>query len=198
MELRKIVTQIVIHYDAVGNSRDCFRILHDLRGLSSHFLLDRDGTIYQTLDLKEMAWHAGKANPRSIGIEIANVGAYESLAELESLRERVPVESRERGPQRGRVRDREVWQYEFTPKQMDALAKLCATLCRVLPEIRYGTPQSLDGFSANAVLSEEERSRFRGILGHEHLQLEKIDPGPAFDWDWLLSKMSQGISRDLR
>ena len=30
-----------------------FEVLHDLRGLSVHFMLDLDGTIYQTLDLKE-------------------------------------------------------------------------------------------------------------------------------------------------
>ena len=51
-------------------------MLHDLRGLSVHFMLDLDGTIYQTLDLKEGAWHATVANGRSIGIEIANIGAY--------------------------------------------------------------------------------------------------------------------------
>ena len=53
-------------------------MLHDVRGLSVHFMLDLDGTIYQTLDVKEQAWHATIANGRSIGIEIANIGAYPS------------------------------------------------------------------------------------------------------------------------
>ncbi|MEM9559092.1 MAG: N-acetylmuramoyl-L-alanine amidase, partial [Planctomycetota bacterium] len=35
-----------------------------------------DGTIYQTLDVTERAWHATKANSRSVGIEIAQIGAY--------------------------------------------------------------------------------------------------------------------------
>jgi N-acetyl-anhydromuramyl-L-alanine amidase AmpD len=39
-------------------------------------MLDLDGTIYQTLDLKERGWHATTSNDRSIGIEIANIGAY--------------------------------------------------------------------------------------------------------------------------
>src|SRR5262245_43453849 len=47
--LRKVVDQFVIHYDVCGTSRACFRVLHDTRGLSVHFLLDVDGTIYQTL-----------------------------------------------------------------------------------------------------------------------------------------------------
>lgn len=71
-----LVDQFVIHYDACGTSRRCFEVLHDERGLSCHFLLDLDGTIYQTLDLRERAWHATIANSRSVGIEIAHIGAF--------------------------------------------------------------------------------------------------------------------------
>ena len=74
--LQKHVDQFVIHYDVAGTSRTCFHVLHDQRGLSVHFMLDIDGTIYQTLDLKERAWHATTSNDRSVGIEIANIGAY--------------------------------------------------------------------------------------------------------------------------
>ena len=38
-DLALVVNQIVVHYDAAGSSRRCFEILHDVRGLSSHFLL---------------------------------------------------------------------------------------------------------------------------------------------------------------
>jgi N-acetyl-anhydromuramyl-L-alanine amidase AmpD len=75
-DLRRNVHQLIIHYDAAGTSRSCFRVLHDVRGLSCHFLIDLDGTIYQTLDVKERAWHAAQANDRSVGIELANIGAY--------------------------------------------------------------------------------------------------------------------------
>ena len=34
-------------------------------------MLDVDGTIYQTLDVKERAWHATTSNTRAVGIEIA-------------------------------------------------------------------------------------------------------------------------------
>jgi N-acetylmuramoyl-L-alanine amidase len=74
--LQRCVDQFVLHYDVCGTSRQCFRVLHDMRGLSVHFMLDIDGTIYQTLDLKERAWHATTSNDRSVGIEIANMGAY--------------------------------------------------------------------------------------------------------------------------
>lgn len=74
--LQQHVDLFVIHYDVCGTSEQCFKVLHDMRTLSVHFMLDLDGTIYQTLDLKERAWHAAEYNDRSIGIEIANIGAY--------------------------------------------------------------------------------------------------------------------------
>ena len=53
------------------------------RHLSVQFMLDLDGTIYQAMDLQEEAPHATKANGRSIGIEIANLGAHSgSIAPL--------------------------------------------------------------------------------------------------------------------
>ena len=84
--LQKVVDQFVLHYDVCGTSRQCFKVLQDFRGLSVHFMLDIDGTIYQTLDLKERAWHATTSNTRSVGIEIANMGAYAS-AEKGPLKE---------------------------------------------------------------------------------------------------------------
>src|ERR1043165_4945268 len=74
--LQRVVDQFVLHYDVAGVSRNCFKTLHDNRCLSVHFMLDIDGTLYQTLDLKERAWHATTSNGRSIGIEIANMGGY--------------------------------------------------------------------------------------------------------------------------
>jgi hypothetical protein len=74
--LRGVVDQFVVHFDVCGTSRTCFQVLQDRRKLSVHFLLDIDGTIYQTLDLAETAWHARQANPRSVGVELAHIGAY--------------------------------------------------------------------------------------------------------------------------
>src|SRR3954464_5598425 len=65
--LQRVVDQFVLHYDVAGVSKQCFKILQDYRDLSVHFMLDVDGTIYQTLDLKERAYHATTSNDRSIG-----------------------------------------------------------------------------------------------------------------------------------
>lgn len=212
--LQEQVDLFVLHYDVCGASRACFKVLHDIRGLSVHFLLDVDGTIYQTLDVKERARHAGSSNDRSIGIEIANMGAYEDRKELGKWYRPGPggwpvYQAREidgstgirtpgyiamparREPVNGRIHDRDLWQYDLTDAQYESLIKLSATLCRVLPRIKPDAPRSRDGTLRTDVLSARELARFSGIAGHYHLTENKVDPGPAMNWKRLL----EGISR---
>ncbi len=206
--LQRVVDQFVIHFDVCGTSRRCFEVLQDRRGLSVHFLLDIDGTIYQTLDLKERAWHATVANTRSIGIEIANMGAYPVKAPHPlSQWYRADAEGRVRlaipgGPKPGEpdtstrvlrpIRDekivgtiqgQELVQYDFTPEQYEALAKLTATLCTIFPRIRCDYPRDEKGSLITHKLPDERLARYEGVLGHYHVQTNKVDPGPAFQWD---------------
>ncbi len=207
-DLRQVVTKVVIHFDACGTSRRCFEVLHDVRGLSSHFMLDLDGTIYQTLDLKERAWHAGQANDSSVGIEIANVGAH---GDLEALGKWYTTDSRgtrislpmaadsgnlshdfvgrpaRAEPVEGRINSRNLIQYDFTVEQYEALGKLLVTLRRIFPQIAAELPRAPNGEVLDRALgSDEELLRFRGILGHYHVTREKVDPGPAFQWERVL------------
>ena len=173
--LQRVVDQFVIHYDAVGNSRDCFEILQDKRGLSVHFMLDTDGTIYQTLDVKERAWHATIANDRSVGIEVAHVGAVPA-GDTSVTSDMV----------RGMIQGQELAQSPFTDAQYRALAKLTAALCVVLPRIKCDYPRDADGQLVRHKLDDETLRNYHGLLGHYHIQTNKTDPGPAFDWDRLM------------
>ncbi len=202
--LQQVVNQFVIHFDARGTSRGCFEILHDRRGLSVHFMLDLDGTIYQTLDLKERAFHATKANDRSIGIEVANIGAYaiqgnNPLAQWYqpdkegrirlvlpgTTRTGDPVAAIAAGlyPARGEkvtgtIHGGELVQYDFTPQQYEALIRLTATLCTVLPKIRCDYPRDDKGTLFTRRLPNDEYEKYEGILGHYHVQDNKVEPGP--------------------
>jgi len=213
--LRQQVDQFVIHYDVAGTSRFCFYILQDMRTLSVPFMLDVDGTIYQTLDLKERAWHAGEANDRSVGIEIAHMGAYPTpdgigryyAADKFGPYYVLPASSRESGvltpdfiprPARrdiisGQIHGRTLYQYDYTPQQYAALIKLTATLHRVLPRMALEVPRNSDGTVRNTVLSKEELDAWSGLIGHYNVTTGKIDPGPAFDWDRVLN----GARREL-
>lgn len=211
-DLRGVVDQFVLHYDACGTSRECFRVLHDVRGLSVHFLLDLDGTIYQTLDVKERAWHATIANDRSVGVEIAHIGAYPS-ADAAPLKEwygwdvagrtrimippalgdggvRTPgfvaAPARDR-PVAGVINGAELVMYDLTPEQYRSLIALTAALHRALPGIELDYPQAAGGGVLERTLGPGEFASFRGVLGHWHVQENKVDPGPALDWDRVIN-----------
>jgi N-acetyl-anhydromuramyl-L-alanine amidase AmpD len=209
-ELQGIVDQFVLHYDGGGLSGTCFAALRE-RGLSVHFMLDLDGTIYQTLDLRERALHATIANNRSIGIEIANVGAYApgNLKTINAwyrkdafgkIRLVPPQAAGNPGfhapgfvarPERpalvqGKVQGRELVQYDYTPEQYKALIRLTAALCRIFPGLKCDYPHDADGRLIREKLPDRVLENYHGILGHYHIQTNKIDPGPAFQWDLLV------------
>ncbi len=209
--LQDKVDQFVYHFDVAGTSRQCFRVLHDARCLSVHFMLDIDGTIYQTLDLKERAWHATTSNTRSIGIEIANMGAYTSptnralstwYAKDADGRTRITIPERlgdggvytkdfighpaRSEPVFGVIQGTKLYQYDLTTQQYDALIRLTATLCKVFPKLKCDYPRDEKGRLIPGVLSEEMLENYQGLIGHYHIQKNKIDPGPAFDWDRII------------
>ncbi|HWH70708.1 MAG TPA: peptidoglycan recognition family protein [Candidatus Sulfotelmatobacter sp.] len=209
--LQKVVDQFVLHYDVCGTSRQCFKVLHDMRDLSVHFMLDLDGTIYQTLDLKERAWHATQSNSRSIGIEIANMGAYGQKEKTPfdewyhretncSTRITIPARFGDGGIRtkgfvghpahseavRGVTQGRELVQYDFTPEQYQALIKLTATLSKVFPKIKCDYPRDAAGRLITQKLPDEELNAYQGVMGHFHIQTNKVDPGPALQWDYVI------------
>ncbi len=215
--LREQVDLFVVHFDACGTSRTCFEVLHDRRKLSVHFLLDLDGTLYQTLDLADTAWHARQANPRSVGVEVANIGAWPpgegtALSEwyatdARGVRVRIPERYGDGGVRtkgfvgrparpwrvRGKIQGRELEMHDFTPEQYLSLARLAATLSILLPRLRPEAPRYESGPQRGAVrrevLSEQEFAAFQGMLGHWHVSADKFDPGPAFDWEGFLRRV---------
>jgi N-acetyl-anhydromuramyl-L-alanine amidase AmpD len=211
--LQRVVDQFVIHFDVAGTSRQCFKVLHDMRGLSVQFMLDLDGTLYQTLDLKERAWHATTSNSRSVGIEIANMGAYpvngkNPFAEWYAkepngqVRITIPAEYGDGGiltknfvghparpePITGMVQGKQLVQYDFTPQQYQALIKLTATLSKALPKITCDYPKDAAGNLIRKKLPAPELKAYQGVLGHYHIQTDKVDPGPAFQWEYVIGQ----------
>jgi N-acetyl-anhydromuramyl-L-alanine amidase AmpD len=184
-------------------------------------MLDLDGTIYQTLDAQERARHASSANDRSVGIEIANIGAYATndTATLDRWYERdtngqtfvtLPARFGDGGllatnfiarPARmdaitNTIHGRALVQYDFTPEQYTALAHLTAALCRALPQIKCDAPRDADGKVLAEKVPDQELEKFHGLVGHYHLTTNKTDPGPAFDWEKLLGEAQRLVNED--
>ena len=206
--LQSVVDQFVLHFDVCGTSRTCFLVLQDHRDLSVHFMLDLDGTVYQTLDLKERAWHATTSNDRSIGVEIANMGAYPADGKnpfaqwyqtnaAGETRITIPERFGDGGirttnfighparsqPVRGTIQGDDLVQYDFTPQQYEALTKLTAALCKIFPKLKCRYPVDAEGKLIPRKLPDDELAQYGGVLGHYHIQKNKNDPGPAFDWE---------------
>lgn len=209
--LQGVVDQFVIHFDASGTSRRCFEVLHDHRCLSVHFMIDLDGTIYQTLDLKERAWHATTSNGRSVGVEIASPGAFPAEKD-EPLRRWYQKDGRGRTvihlpedhpktpfanpncvpapariePIEGTIQGKRLRQYDFTEEQYRSLIRLTAALCQIFPKLTCDYPKDSHGQLIREKLPDRQLKEYQGLLGHYHIQTDKYDPGPAFDWDRLI------------
>lgn len=214
-DLKQVVHQFVVHYDTTGCSRQCFKVLQDVRNLSVHFMLDVDGTIYQTLDVRDKAWHATISNDFAVGIEIAHPGAWKSPLnadmrrwyeqDAQGWRQKFPKWLPETGirtdgyvprPARpefvsGRVQGRTYHQFDFTNEQYRALPKLIAALNKALPRIRIDAPRDPRGKIIDRALPEATLRQFEGVVGHFHVQTNKQDPGPAFQWEHVLDEARQ-------
>ena len=211
--LQKVVDQFVLHFDVCGTSRTCFKVLQDDRDLSVHFMLDLDGTIYQTLDLKERAFHATISNARSVGVEIANMGCYgpnekDPLAKWYETQSNGPTlitipTNYGANPERiahfqgkparselvtGKIQGEMEHQYDYTPQQYKALARLTAALCGIFPQIQCDYPRDAERKLILHKLPDELLREYHGVLGHYHIQTDKTDPGPALQWDYVVGE----------
>jgi len=175
--VKAVIKQFVVHHDGCSSADMCFNVLQNERGLSCHFLIDNDGTIYQTIDLALMAYHAAEWNTQSIGVEFCNRGDakkepnYYSSGRFGPKRDVKPV----------RINGHTILAFEFTKAQLDAFTALGKALTRLLPNIATEYPQSSPGQAAMDTIPTSASFSFSGYMGHYHLITQKWDPGP-FDF----------------
>ena len=74
---------LILHYTGMGSAQAAIDRLCDPEAkVSSHYLIDEDGTVHQLVTEDKTAWHAGQScwegkigmNQRSVGIELVNPG----------------------------------------------------------------------------------------------------------------------------
>lgn len=84
-------------------------------GNSGHYYIDRDGSVHQYVQLERIAHHVRGYNPRSVGIELVNVGRYPDwlAAGKQSMEE------------------------PYTEAQIIALLGLLESLQRQLPSLKF-------------------------------------------------------------
>ncbi len=161
----------VNHWDVCLSTEAMSRVINK-RGISIHFGIDNDGTIYQLLDTQHAAWQAGgrQWNLDSIGVEIANAyyPKYQNWYVKNGFGERPVQENAE-------VHGRKQKPFlDFYPVQLEALKALWAAVHNAIG-IPLECPTNSSGELVKTVDRECEKSKFSGFVNHYNLTKRKID-----------------------
>jgi len=154
------------HWDVCLSSSICARILNQ-RGISVHFCIDNDGTIYQLVDMNNACWHVGirELNHSSIGVEISNAHdlKWQDWYVDNGFGERGIVDG-------SKVHDRTLDPYlDFYPVQIQALKSLMLAVHHIY-DIPLLAPQT-----ETTVDSQVVDNTFNGFCSHFHARSSKID-----------------------
>lgn len=141
---------------------------------ASHLVIDRDGTVYQCVSFADRAWHAGPAqlwngkptptnvNDFTIGIEIANWGKLDKLAEGSFVNY---LKKPYKGPPPFIDAKGVAWE-PYPNTQINAVIAATKVIVSQFPAITRAQ-----------------------VTGHENIQSNKSDPGPAFPWERVLDEV---------
>lgn len=168
---KRNINMFVNHWDVCLSAKTCAKVLNK-RGISVHFCIDNDGTIYQLLDTNHAAWHAGgkKWNHSSIGVEISNAyyTKYQNWYERNGHGPRPIMKDQQC---HGRGMEEFLGFYDV---QLDALKALWAA-CHEGIGIPYKCPTDKDGNTLKKVSTSVAANRFKGFVSHYHITNRKID-----------------------
>ena len=162
---------IVLHDSITRTAKSCFRVL-EKRDLSTHFLIDEDGTIYQCADpAARYTLHAAAWNRHSIGLDMINLLSTRHLKK----------NNRPENARRARVVKRD-WSesrngkvIDYTAPQKESLLALVRYLCAEF-DIPYSAPAELTSYGERLPL---DAKKHKGVVAHGQSSTKR--------WDGLLA-----------
>tara|TARA_Y100000034_G_scaffold90977_1_gene109681 strand:+ start:390 stop:1259 length:870 start_codon:yes stop_codon:yes gene_type:complete len=160
---------IVTHWDVCTSAASCKRVL-EKRNISTHFVIDNDGTIVQLVDPNNVAWHARGANNVGIGIDIscAYYTKYNNTYVKKGFDRRPLITD---SVVHGRRLPIHLGYY---PVQIQAYTALITYLCHRY-DIPFDYPKDENGFLCTTVYEPAVKNKFHGIINHYNLTRNKID-----------------------
>ncbi|MEC8025251.1 MAG: N-acetylmuramoyl-L-alanine amidase [Myxococcota bacterium] len=215
-DLKKTIKFTVIHTDLTEHARKTFAVLlgRQPTPLSTHFCINWNGIIYQYADVADRTAHAGETNNESVGIDMnlmmTNLGrtskrkriaafdrlraAYRNLAReklqakgLSGLKLKKALSKYEfEKPRSLKIQNSRIRAWGYTPIQYESLILLLKLFVREL-DMKKTYPMTPDGKVIPHLLADEDTKKLHGFIGHWHLDDQRWDPGPAFDWERVLS-----------
>lgn len=183
--------QIVLHHTAGGSAMSTINYWNsNTERVSVHFIVDRDGTIYQCIPLSKWAYHLYVTSPgnkidkkfkaineeydkHSIGIEIANYGFV------------IPTNGKFKNIYKGVVDTSKVtklnfmgYQYweAYTQEQIDSVEWLIKeVIIKQYPVIKTGLKED---YSKISEISLDALNRKPGVYSHRNYRTDKFDLYP--------------------
>ncbi|KAF1717427.1 N-acetylmuramoyl-L-alanine amidase [Pseudoxanthomonas yeongjuensis] len=143
----------VIHCTELPDLQTARRFGEEVRydsgtGNSGHYYIDRDGSVHRYVGVERIAHHVRGYNPRSVGIELVNIGRYPDWL----------------------AADKQSMQEAYTEAQIVALLGLLESLQRELPALRFiAGHEDLD--TTEVAASDDE-----GVLVHRKLDPGPLFP----------------------
>ncbi len=168
----------VNHWDVCRSTKSMAAVIAK-RGISIHFGIDYDGTIYQLLDTQHGAWQAGGRlwNRTGIGVEICNpyYEKYQSYYTDKGLDPRPIIKD-------GTCHGRSMKPFMgFYPVQIEALTALWAAIHQGVG-IPLEVPLDENGDQVKGLDTSCVEGKFDGFINHYNLTRRKIDCAyPALD-----------------
>jgi|TARA_R110002126_G_scaffold118158_1_gene257999 peptidoglycan hydrolase-like protein with peptidoglycan-binding domain len=170
---KRNIRLFVNHWDVCLDSTRCNDVLNK-RGISVHFLIDNDGTIFQTLDMQHGAWHgsSGRVNRASVGVEISNAyyPKYQNWYEKRGFGERPTMNG---VVVHGQKLPEFLGFYDVQIQAAQALWKAIESTTAV----EYKTPLDNNGNTSTKYEQDVVYGKFAGIVSHYHCSKKKIDCG---------------------
>lgn len=190
--------KIVTHFTVGHLQGDINSLTNPQRGhVSTAFVLGRDGTVYQLFQSYFWSYHLGRGaiggngtnSKFSVGIEISNYGPLikrgDNLETIYSKREGHDVYCSLEDTDQYIELDEPYRGYKyyttFTDEQYDSLIVLLRYLTA-----RYDIPRAFIEENKRYEATSEN-ANFKGIQTHVHYRKDKVDIGPAFDWDRVIA-----------
>lgn len=174
-QLKGMITQFFFHHTGNLTAKSTFETLHMERKLSVTFILDDNGTIYQTLDVKEKSWHGGTNNPMSIGIEMCSRASASKYPDDYDEYHQKKYHVLPRKKRMDKVQGMMVWGYEYNDAQYAALIKLISKIVEIFPKLaKADFPRTASGLVVKSLLSKP--LDHVGFICHYHTCKEKWDP----------------------
>lgn len=186
--------RIVLHYTAGYLKGDIGRLTTQGDHVSVPYVVARSGDIYRLWDDAKWSYHLGSGVPggntemskRSIAIEISNIGhliksgqnlvtsysqtdVYCALAETSQY---TKLETAYRG---------QTYFASFTDAQYASVSRLLKYLLAKYPAIN----RTLVDLNQRYAVMQNAPS-YKGIMSHVNFRADKLDIGPAFNWDKII------------